>query len=192
MKAIGFVSRAPRYVVDRRRVDAERPKLSSDGNAQVDERLVSGDPHDRVHSRAGARDLRGHVAAHLEAARADARTDRDDRRAPAQALESRSQNPGDDPSPSGMDRSDVARSPVADENRHAIRDTHADGDRGGCGTTGRATDDRIRFRRADIERLDGVRAVHLLCLSHGIDTERPQEVRVNGPALRKSVGESCF
>jgi len=186
------VSRASRHIVDRRIADAERPQLSSDGNAQVDERLVSGYPHDRIHSRAGARDFRGNVAAHFEATRADARTDRDDRRAPAQALDARPQNPGDDPSPSGMDGSDVARCPVADEDRHAIRDTHADGDCGACSATGRSTDDRVRFRRADIERLDGVRAVHLLCLSHDIDTKHPQEVHVNGSALRKRVSESCL
>ena len=197
METCGLVLGASFDVVDA--TYAHSDKLRSYGTSQVDVDLVFTQKDDRAgtararHGRrnpAGLGYLRGHVRSDFEAARADAGADGGDGELAPQGRDRRAHHPRHDPPPPGVDGRHVAGAGVREQNRNAVRDSHADRHR--CGR--RARDDRIGLdgRALGEHRvgLDDAPAVHLLDLHDGATPEERAKIVVGDVPRRKSVRES--
>jgi len=188
-----FVLRAALDVVDARIEDAESAQLAANREAKVDERRLAGRSRDHRHPRAGGRDRHGDVVTYLEAASADARTNRGDDRAPSELFDAAAHHARDHAAPSRMDRHDVARSAVAHEHGHTVRDANADGGRTLPGRAAtRAADHCVGLTALRLRGFDDARAVHL---SGAGDPKRPEgkeKIAIVGPTFGEGVGETGF
>lgn len=176
--------------------DAGGAQLCAHRRAKVDVDLVLSAPYDDALRAARLRDSSSHVSSDLEAARADAGTDRREERAARQRVDRGLRHVRDDAAPARVNGGYVTGARIGEKERDAVGHTHSHNDGPGgdgawCVRPGPAHDG-VGLGICCTGCFDDSSSVNLFHLDDDPGREMGRRVCIGSAARRKRVDEPLF